>query len=69
MKENCVSEEDVRITTSVFEELKRKHPEWLSCTQASTGARIQVGLAYDGRASLFTTAMLPFAETHNRYKQ
>lgn len=72
MKENCINEEDVRITTSVFEELKRLHPEWMSSTQgASAGARtnvVQVGLAYNGRATLFTTAVLPFADTRDRYK-
>ena len=59
LSENVVSDEDVRNLQKVLSNLKAKHPEWLKYTMAD-GREGTIGIAYDGRASMFSSKPLPF---------
>lgn len=52
--EDCTPKEDTRNLISILLELRKRHPEW-----TSIGGKT-VGVAYDGKSALFTSARLPF---------
>ena len=51
---DCAPDEDTRNLITVIISLRKRHPEW-----ATVGGK-KVGVAYDGKSALFTSAKLPF---------
>ena len=49
---DCAGDEDSRISYGILAQLRDAHPEW--------GVGTGVGLTYNGRSVIFTTALLPF---------
>eukprot|EP01034_Spumella_vulgaris_P025945 gene25945-32455_t len=60
---DIASEEDPRVTISLLQLLRAKHPEW---ERLPRGPGAKLGFTYDGRSSLFTTMPLRLPDENDK---